>query len=302
MNKWFISIFLTLGLLLKASIALADLETVTASEANVATCASTITSLTPCVTTPRYYRIYVYEMGLCNNVLGANPNTANSASPMYWRNNCVKTYDAGATPQTVIIENNVSSALPEAYEIEPVNGTYTHGYVLLRNQIDVKGYQTFHKSLDVAGWGGSGGDDNGTTNTVCWTAGNSTTNCGTEVNNATYDYNSTTIGNLGDGGNCTGVTNFHCTYYSLGDAGDGLDPTHAFMLDSSLALETSNGSDVAYLLGIASFRSLKTKNNDTTQYEVQFKVTRGMTVNGNGSSPTNIGLWLTEFKTITNLR
>jgi hypothetical protein len=298
MNKYLYCAIFILGFLLKANTAFsATLETIAASGTNTPTCASTLTSLNTCVTTPKYYRIYVYEMGLCNNVIGADANTANSASPNYWRNNCVKTYDAGATPQTIIIENNVSSTLPEAYAIEPPNNTYTHGYVLLKNQIDVKGYQTFDKSLTVRG--STGGDDGGTNNTVCWTSGNLQTICGTSINNASYDYNTSVFGNLGNSGNCTGSPNFHCSYYSLSDSNDGLDPTHAFMLDSSLALESSNASDVAYLLGIASFRSLKTKDNDTTAYEVQFKVTRGMTVN---ISAPNIGLYLTEFKTITNLR
>lgn len=275
------------------------LEVITPSGTNIPTCSSTLASLNSCVTTPQYYRIYVYEMGLCNNVLGADASTANSASPNYWRNNCVKTYDAGATPQPIIIENNVSSTLPEAYEIEPPNNTYTHGYVLLKNQIDVKGYQRFDKSLTVVG--NNGTDDGGLTDTVCWTSGNLQTRCGTAINNASYDYNTSVIGDLTGSGNCTsGSLNFHCSYYSNSDANDGLDPTHAFMLDSSLALETSNAADVGYLLGIASFRSLKTKNDLTTAYEVQFKVTRGLTVNV--SSAPYIGLYLTEFKTITNLR
>lgn len=303
MNKLYLLLFLLS--LFNYQITYAGLESVaTDGKTNTTTCASIKADTTTCVATPSLYRIYVYEMGLCNDILGTDDNTGISSSPSYFRNHCVKTYDAGSTPVEVIVENNKSSTLPSQYVVEPPNGSYTHGYVLLKNQIDLKGYQWFDKSVAVNGTAaGGGGSSDGINDTVCWTSGSQASRCSTAINQSTYTYNEAIFGNLGDTGNCSGVTNFHCSYNSIQDDAAGYDPTHAFMLDSSLNLETSNDADVNYLLGIASFRNLVVKSAATSTYEVEFKVTRGMTVltNGTTSGYADIQLWGREFKTITRL-
>ena len=298
--------------LLIPSLAISAIESVPTEGTNTAECStSTITSVaSPCVTTPEYYRIWIYEMGFCNNVAGMNADTGRSSSSLYWRDNCVKTYDAGGTPTELIIENNISSGIIESNIVNPPNGSYTHGYVLLDNRLDIKTYKSFQlgEAGDIEGarTGGGGVADDSSAAVVCWTT-SAGIYCDSSINMATYDWYNITFGNLGDTGNCDGATNFHCSYNTSADYADGLNPTHAFMLDSSLVLEEDTIADVDYLLGMESFTSVKVKSNNTIAYVVNFKVSRGATIiectDCTPTVPGNtvINIYPIEFKVVTTV-
>ncbi len=247
-----------------------------------------------CTTTPSFYKVYIYKMGLCNNIVGTSASTATN-----YVNNCVTTFDAGSSPAEVFVRNNVSDPVTNGTITKPPNGTYTHGYVLIKGQVDIKSSVQFTTSVTGVG-GGSGA--------TCWTEGGGVfgaTKCGSSVDTSAYGFNTTLFQDLQGSGDCgNGTPAFHCNYNSAADIAARLDPTHAFLLDSLGNLSTnpnfsSAPGDVQNMLGIATFINPVKVDDNSSAMVVEFKVTRGLTVDFR--NPTSINLYLSEFKTVTKI-
>ncbi len=246
-----------------------------------------------CTTTPNLYKVYIYKMGLCNNIDGTSVATATN-----YLNNCVTTFDAGSNPAEVFVRNNVSDPVTNGSITKPPNGSYTHGYVLIKGQVDIKSSVQFTSAVTAGGGSGN----------VCWTEGGGgfgSAKCGATIDNSAYGFNTTLFQNLEGSGDCPfGSVAFHCNYNSAADIASRLDPTHAFLLDSLGNLSTNPNfsntpGDVQYMLGIATFINQVVVDDNSSAMVLEFKVTRGLTVDYR--NPSSIGLYLSEFKTVTKI-
>lgn len=244
-----------------------------------------LTDTDDCYTTPDYYTITLYEMGLCQNIDEQSTTVPDIASF------CQTTY-SNTSGLDVVVENNVSSPISGGTTTRPPNGTYTHGYIKVDARIVLKTDLTFSGAQN-----GSGGG-NGVT---CWTNGaasstNTGTTCGTTASSNPQNMNTDVI-NLGCS---TPSDNFYCRYE--GDA-EGLVDTYAWLVDADGTKSTtidysSDSGDVKYLIGIAKFSSSKTVTDSTSTMEAQFRVTRGLKVDFVGGG---INFNIQEFKVLTTV-
>lgn len=268
-----------------------------------------VNSGTDCVTTPEFYRLHVYEIGLCNGIDAITKTTPRKV--VDWKKNCVKTFDAGSSPVSVLVKNNVSEAIAGGTVIKPPNGTYTHGYVLISGVIEIKGSVSLTDGGSNSFRGQIPGGSSAGSGSICWSSGNGIyawgfapkTNCGNSIDSSTYEESIIRFQNIRGAGDCVGSDvnpSFHCNFYSSGDIAEGLDPTTAFLIDSNDNLSTidsyGNGAgQVDKMLGVATYTTPIVVSNSTSLLDVQFKVTRGLHVNY--SFPNSIDIGLLEWKT-----
>ncbi|WP_422669381.1 hypothetical protein [Candidatus Methylopumilus planktonicus] len=273
MKKIFILIFIFLSLILPLTLKAAACNTNPSG-------AITNTSGT-CTSTPDTYIIHIYKSGLCN---GIDPSSATIPN---LNSQCVTTFDSGASPLSVTVQNGISSPLASGTITRPPNGTYTHGFVLIRKDIDMKAIKTLANTVN----GSSSGSGS-----TCWTesgiatSGN-LTKCGTSA--SAVGFTTSLVNNLAGSGNCpSGTPAFHCTYEEA-----PYDVTYAYLVTSSNSQATSD-SDVANLLGFATFSSPITVSDSSTAQIIQFRVTQGVTLDFSGGA---LNMYSAAFKTITGI-
>jgi len=246
--------------------------------------AEPITGTDDCYTTPDYYTITLFEMGLCQNIDEQSTSVPDIVT------SCQTTY-SNSSGIDIVVENNISSDISGGTETRPANGTYTHGYIKVDARVVLKTSQTFAANRSGSNTG---------TGTTCWTngtaAGGSSVDCGTSAAANPQNMNVDIIAL----GCSTPSDNFYCRYE--GDA-EGLDDTYAWLVDSDGTKSTtidysSDTGDVKYLIGIAKFSSSKTVTDATTAMEAQFRVTRGLKIDFTG---TTVNYNIQEFKVLTTV-
>jgi len=275
MKKIFIFIFIFLTLLLPLTLKAA------ACDKNVSG-AITNTSGT-CTSTPDAYMLHIYKSGLCNGIDPA------SASMPDINAKCVTVFDSGASPLSVTVQDNISTPLTGGTVTKPPNGTYTHGFVLIRYDIDMKTIKTLANTVSGS-HGGSG--------PTCWTESGIAfsgplTKCGTSSSGE--GFTTTLVSDLSGSGDCASGApkKFHCTYVE-----PPYDVTYAYLVTSSNSLATSSGS-VSSLLGFATFSTPLTVTDSTSAEIIQFRVTQGVTLDFN--TPGSLNMYSAAFKTITGI-
>ena len=273
MKKIFILIFIFLSLILPL--------TLKAAACNTNPSGAITNTYGTCTSTPDTYIIHIYKSGLCN---GIDPSSATIPN---LNSQCVTTFDSGASPLSVTVQNGISSPLASGTITRPPNGTYTHGFVLIRKDIDMKAIKTLANTVNGS---------NGGPGSTCWTesgiatSGN-LTKCGPSA--SAVGFTTSLVNNLAGSGNCPiGTPAFHCTYEEA-----PYDVTYAYLVTSSNSLATSD-SDVANLLGFATFSSPITVSDSSTAQIIQFRVTQGVTLDFSGGA---LNMYSAAFKTITGI-
>ncbi len=235
-----------------------------------------------CTSTPNVYTIYLYKTGLCNNI---DPSSAVTVPDI--NSNCFTTFDSGATPLAISVVNNVSSPITGGTVTRPPNGTYTHGFVLVGNTIDIKANKTFASTMtDVTGDQGN----------ICWTTAGTAgvgghnnlgvhTKCGSSLG-GDYGVTTSVIKDL----STNGTNLFHETYPEA-----PYDLTYAYLLNSSNVLATTPNSVVS-LLGFALYNTPIVVTEESQAMVVKFRVTQGVTAD---FSYGILNLYTAAFKTLT---
>jgi len=235
----------------------------------------TFPSGTSCTSEPDYYAVTIYEMGLCS----AAPTAPTSSSAMVGSTCTVIYQNAGG--QLVSVQNGVTGSLSNnELTTTPANGSYSHGYIRMSNDILVKVNQEFGSSLS--------GDDTSTSGVYCATKAVTYKNDGTSgtqtsVCNSTAPTAGTLTSKMVD---FSGASAAGCFAVDASTCGGALSvkggTLSAYLLDSSQYLATATGS-VTALLGIQQFTTAVTIAETSTGMDVAFKVSEGMTVSDNGS-------------------
>jgi len=232
-----------------------------------------------CTATPDEYTIRIYETGVCTGIDPTSPTLPD------FRNKCQRIFNAGSTPTSVIVQNNISSPLGGGTTTKPELGTYNYGYVIVEAVLNIKTQKTF--TNPVTGLDNSVGQ-------VCWTNGTAfgQTSCGDTVDQSTYAQNITEIDAL------EGNT-FHNSYEN--DA-EGLDDTYAYLVDSNDNLSTihafgSAPGQVKKLIGFARYNTPLVFDAYTSTFEAQFRVTEGLTIDFDNFGGT--AMYSSKFKVIT---
>tara|TARA_Y100001968_G_scaffold317431_1_gene346430 strand:+ start:162 stop:1025 length:864 start_codon:yes stop_codon:yes gene_type:complete len=220
-----------------------------------------------CDGTPSVMKIKFYELGVCTS----DPLTSSTFS----RANCEKTWESkNATGTTIDIPACIANACDvEGTVTKPSNGTYSHVYLIVNTQWDIKGkvyyngktyYTTSVDKAENANYNYSTPTDN--------------------VNNyATYNHRLTQMGGVGWGSN-------GCHDWSASI--DGQTPK-AVLTNDLLATATNQGECTAStkLIGSSDLPTAITITDDTANYELKWDVThKGLWVDwDSGNDPDGIG-------------
>jgi len=234
----------------------------------------TFPSASHCYSEPDYYGVTIYEMGLCSSA-----PTAPTSSAAMVASSCTIIYQ-NTSGQLVSVQNGVTGSLSNnQLTTTPANGSYTHGYIRMSNDILIKVNQEFSSSLS--------GDDTSTSGVHCATKTVTYKNDGTSgTQTSVCDASAPTAGTLTSRlVDFSGTQGFGCFAVDASTCGGALSVTggtlSAYLLDSSEYLATTTGSITA-LLGIQEFSSPINITEDSTGMNVAFKVSEGMTVSDNG--------------------
>lgn len=117
-----------------------------------------VTSTANCYIEPDSYRVFIYEVGFCTEL----PVTPTTSVAFDAGESAVKLYESGSEPLRLEVQNGRSSVLSSLLE-RPPDGTYTHGYVIMKPEIRLTAqyvsggttYYTKAASLDISGFGGA---------------------------------------------------------------------------------------------------------------------------------------------------
>jgi len=235
----------------------------------------TFPSGSSCSAEPDYYGVTIYEMGLCTGA----PTAPTTSSAMVG-SSCTIVYQ-NSSGQLVSVQNGVTGSLSNnTLTTTPANGSYTHGYIRMSNDILVKVNQEFGSSLS--------GDDTSTSGVHCATKTATYKNDGTSgTQTSVCDSTAPTAGTLTSRMvDFSGASASGCFAVDANNCGGALSVTggtlSAYLLDSSQYLAAATGS-VNSLLGIQAFTTAVTITEASTGMDVAFKVSEGMTVSDNGS-------------------
>ena len=229
-----------------------------------------------CNAQPDYYAITIYEMGLCSSA-----PTAPTSSAAMVGGGCTVVYQ-NTTGELVEVQNGISGSLSSnQLTTTPANGTYSYGYMRIKNDILVKVNQEFTSSLY--------GDDTSTSGVYCATKSVTYKNDGTSgTQTSVCDTTPPTAGTLTSRMvDFSGASALGCFAYDATSCSGPMSVTggtlSAYLLDTSQYLATAAGS-VTGILGIMTFTTAITITESSTSMDVAFKVSEGMTVSDNGSS------------------
>lgn len=228
-----------------------------------------------CTAEPDYYAVTIYEMGLCSS----SPTAPTSSTAMS-EASCTVVYQ-NSSGQLVSVQNGVTGSLANnELTVTPANGSYTHGYMRMSNDILVKVNQEFTASLS--------GDDTSTSGVNCATKtatykNDGTSGTQTSVCNSSAPTAGTLTSRMVD---FSGASASGCFAVDASNCGGALTVTggtlSAYLLDSNELLATSTGA-VSALLGIQAFTNPVVITEQSTAMDVAFKVSEGMTVSDDGS-------------------
>ena len=94
-----------------------------------------------CQTTPEKYELTMYEMGLCTS----DPISGADGSKVWDKSTCVTTMidSSGVTVDLAPGSSSSKTASLPSAETRPPSGRYTHAFIMLSNELGLKGSYTF---------------------------------------------------------------------------------------------------------------------------------------------------------------
>lgn len=213
-----------------------------------------------CFATPQALNIRLYEFGLCTSA--ASPSNREQCTALF-------TNSAGTA-----LELSAGLSLPLATGISIAEGVYTHAFVVLSNVTSLEAVIEFASPRTA---------DNGSTGIYCYTDGrsvnsaNSIISCG---NDPTAVSLSTEVIPLGYPKYANTLLN-----YTVAMRGETVI-TDLYAITSSGALSTNFGDDFA-LFGSQLLNQTITVTPDTSNIDIGFSVTGGVTLGFSGGDPSS---------------
>lgn len=238
-----------------------------------------------CWTEPDVYKIWIYEMGLC----AATPSLST------FQTSCVPV-STSAAGGLLTVASGTNTPVPGTFT-RPPNGSYTHGYIIMKSEFRVTTTKTFDGNM--TGKTGTG--------TTCWSLNGMIRSSG---GNGTYD--STTPSVITNGVPATymaecgtagaaapaEITVVQDTFSgsavtstadSTGSATTSGATITAYLTDSSFTQldgTTVTSNDAERLVGFVQFPSAVTLTDSSSTFTVSFKVSEGTTVLGGANHLT----------------
>ena len=254
--------------------------------ANAAACDALGTAAAPmtpsgCDTAPDIYKTMVFEMGLCTTT----PTLANRTTAC----TSVSSIPAGAV---IEVAKGIETGIPGNFT-RPVNGSYTHGYVIMAPEFRLTATKTF--SSNLSGQSGTAGD-------TCWTLSGQTRD-----SNASTAYNgvaSTVLAGsstwLADCGTAASAAPAETTIVQDAFGGDAIeatgDPTaeatvdgtvvKAHLTDDTMAANATTSAAVTRLVGFVTFATPVVITDATSTFTASFRTTQGSTLGKDGTDLT----------------
>jgi len=256
--------------------------------ANAAACDALGTAAAPmtpsgCDTAPDIYKTMVFEMGLCTTT----PTLANRTTAC----TSVSKIPAGAV---ITVAKGADTALPGAFT-RPVNGTYTHGYVIMAPEFRLTATKTF--SSNLSGQSNTAGD-------TCWTLAGQTrdSNVATAYNGVA----STVIGAratwLADCGAASSAAPAETIIVQDAFGGDTIESGNAdataqatvngvtikaHLTGDTMAANATTSAAVTRLVGFVTFATPVVITDATSTFTASFRTTQGMELDPTGGGDLN---------------
>jgi len=231
-----------------------------------------------CDTAPDIYKIMVFEMGLCKTV----PTLANRATAC----TSVSSIPAGTV---ITVAMGTDSAIPGAFT-RPVNGSYTHGYVILAPEFRLTATKTF--SSNLTGQSNTAGD-------TCWTLAGSTrdSNVATAYDGATPTVIGAQATWLADCGTAASAAPAETIIIQDAFGGDTIESGNAdataqatvngvtikaHLTDDTMAANATTSAAVTRLVGFVTFATPVAITDKTSTFTSSFRTTQGMELDPTG--------------------
>jgi|TARA_B110000967_G_C18874285_1_gene557323 hypothetical protein len=231
-----------------------------------------------CDTAPDIYKIMVFEMGLCKTV----PTLANRATAC----TSVSSIPAGTV---ITVAKGTDSAIPGAFT-RPVNGSYTHGYVILAPEFRLTATKTF--SSNLTGQSNTAGD-------TCWTLAGSTrdSNVATAYDGATPTVIGAQATWLADCGTAASAAPAETIIIQDAFGGDTIESGNAdataqatvngvtikaHLTDDTMAANATTSAAVTRLVGFVTFATPVAITDKTSTFTSSFRTTQGMELDPTG--------------------
>lgn len=227
------------------------------SSSGVITMTGAESSHADCSFAPDSYQVVIYELGLCNG----NP-TAPTTSTAYTTTNCTMVINS-PSGQTVDLAAGSEAALSDFSR--PADGTYTHGYLLIKNTFGIKVTKQFSSTMHQFNTSNNG--------KFCWTLSGS-------LKNSEYDSwsNPTTYVNCGDEADAAPalytetLDRFGASTYNYGPVNVSGGSILAYLVaDSDDKLVTADAA-ADRLFGIQTFTNAIVVDSDSKDFTISFGV------------------------------
>jgi len=229
-----------------------------------------------CSGQPDVYKLKIFEMKLCTAAITA-PTTSSAVGTASCQDVATNT-----NPSWMTITKGSSGAITGTI-MRPLNGTYTHGYMLISNELTISDSRTFDTSLDE----NNDGNGNGKF-------------CATTSTSAGVDCETTSGAQPTAAEQSMKLTSTHLTGYVSGDTDiAGYGTMNAYLVDTDKRLEADTDGDVVYLAGQLAFTTPIVISDDTTIFNMSIDVSNGvmyMNHEGIGGAPANsVGSYVGPF-------
>ena len=251
--------------------------------ANAAACDALGTAAAPmtpsgCDTAPDIYKTMVYEMGLCTTT----PTLANRATAC----TSVSSITDGAV---ITVEEGIETGIPGNFT-RPVNGSYTHGYVIMAPEFRLTATKTF--SSNLSGNSNTAGD-------TCWTLAGSTrdSNVATAYDGATPTVIGAQATWLADCGTAASAAPAETIIIQDAFGGDTIESGNAdataeatvngvtikaHLTDDTMAANATTSAAVTRLVGFVTFAAPVAITDATSTFTASFRTTQGMELDPTG--------------------
>lgn len=226
-----------------------------------------------CDTAPDIYKTMVFEMGLCTTT----PTLANRTTAC----TSVSSIPDGAV---ITVEEGIETGIPGNFT-RPVNGSYTHGYVIMAPEFRLTATKTF--SSNLSGQSNTAGD-------TCWTLAGSTrdSNVATAYDGATPTVISATRSTwLADCGTAASAAPAETIIIQDAFGGDTIESGNgdataqatingvtikAHLTDNTMTADATTSAAVTRLVGFVTFAAPVAITDATSTFTASFRTTQGM--------------------------
>ena len=225
-----------------------------------------------CDTAPDIYKTMVFEMGLCKTT----PTLANRATAC----TSVSSIPDGAV---ITVEEGIETGIPGNFT-RPVNGSYTHGYVIMAPEFRLTATKTFNSNL--SGQSNTAGD-------TCWTLAGSTrdSNVATAYDGATPTVIGAQATWLADCGTAASAAPAETIIIQDAFGGATIESGNgdataqatingvtikAHLTDDTMTADATTSAAVTRLVGFVTFAAPVVITDTTTTFTASFRTTQGM--------------------------